>query len=87
MLLDLKLVAQILELIFLQDVLMNSCFIANLHDPSSAQDASTKHYTDTADNLRVLKAGDTMSGVLNMNNNAITNLATPVNNADGVNKV
>jgi len=38
----------------------------DLRDPSSPQDASTKNYTDTADNL---KAGNTMSGVLNMNNN------------------
>jgi len=45
---------------FYQDVLMNSNYIANLHDPNNAQDAATKNYVDTNDNLRVLKGGDTM---------------------------
>jgi len=62
---------------------MNSNYIANLHDPNNAQDAATKNYVDTNDNVRILKAGDTMSGALNMNNNSITNLA---NNGDAVNK-
>jgi len=65
---------------------MNSNLITNVHDPSNAQDAATKNYADTNDNLRVLKAGDTMYGALNMNNNSITNLANPVNSADAVNQ-
>jgi len=69
---------------FYQDVLMNSNYIANLHDPNNAQDAVTKNYVDTNDNLRVLKAGDTMSGALNMNNNSITNLTNPINSGDAV---
>jgi len=47
---------------------------------------ATKNYADINDNLRVLKASDTMSGVLNMNINSLTNLANPVNSADAVNK-
>jgi len=45
-----------------------------------------KNNVDTNDNLRLLKARDTMSGNLNLNNNSITNLATPVNAGDGANK-
>jgi len=71
---------------FYQDVLMNSNYIANLHDPSNAQDAATKNYVDTNDNLRTMKADDTMSGALNMNNNSITNLSNPTNSGDAVNK-
>jgi len=41
---------------------MNNEYIARLRDPFSAQDASTKKYTDTNDNLRVLKTGNTMTG-------------------------
>jgi len=71
---------------FYQDVLLNSNYIANLHDPSNAQDAATKNYADTNDNLRMLKVGDIMSGTLNMNNNSITNLSNPQNSGDAVNK-
>jgi len=65
---------------------MNSNYITNLHDPTHLQDAATKIYVDTNDNLRMLKAGDTMSGTLNMNNNSITNLSNPQNSGDAVNK-
>ena len=49
---------------FYQDIVLNNRFVAGLHDPYSAQDASTKKYTDTNDNLRVRKTGDTMTGSL-----------------------
>ena len=39
-------------------------------------------YVDTQDGLRVLKAGDTMSGTLVMNGNKITTSYTPVNAED-----
>jgi len=71
---------------FYQDVLMNSNTIANIEEPTNLQDAATKNYVDVNDNLRILKAGDTMSGNLNLNNNSITNIATPVNAGDGANK-
>jgi len=38
---------------FYQDVIMNSNLITNLHDSANAQDAATKNYSDTNDNLRV----------------------------------
>ena len=38
---------------FYQSIVLNNRFIAGLRDPCSAQDAPTKKYTDTNDNLRV----------------------------------
>ena len=49
---------------FYHDIVLNNRFVAGVRDPFSAQDASTKKYTDTNDNLRVKKAGDTMTGDL-----------------------
>ena len=50
--------------LFYQDIVLNNKFVAGLRNPNSAQDASTKQYTDTNDSLRVLKTGDTMTGNL-----------------------
>lgn len=41
---------------------------------------------DTQIGLKVAKAGDSMSGTLAMNGNAVTGVLTPVNSTDGVNK-
>jgi len=71
---------------FYQDVILNSYGITNVKDTANAQDAATKNYVDTNDNLRIFKAGDTMSGTLNMNNNSITNVKDPQNNGYAVNK-
>ena len=59
--------------------------ILNMADPTLDQDAETKKYVDDNDNLRVLKAGDTMSGTLNMSKSQITNLANPINGGDASN--
>ena len=49
---------------FYHDFVLNNNFVAGVRDPFSAQDASTKEYTDNNDNLRVKKTGDTMTGDL-----------------------
>lgn len=43
-----------------------SALITNVLTPSASTDAATKGYVDTADGLRVLKAGDLMTGDLQM---------------------
>lgn len=54
--------------------------LQNVADPTAAQDASTKNYADTQGALRVLKAGDTMTGSLAMGTNAVTSTADPTTN-------
>lgn len=62
-------------------------YIYNLLDPSGNQDASTKFYTDTADNLRLLKSGGIMTGILDLSGNRIIKLATGVDDTDCINKL
>ena len=61
--------------------------IANISNGTNPQDAINKQQMDDADNLRVSKAGDTMTGGLNMGGNIITNLPYPSSDImDAVNK-
>lgn len=60
--------------------------ITSLAAPTNAQDATNKTYVDTADALKLAKAGDSMSGVLSMGSNKITNLASPTVNTDAANR-
>ena len=62
--------------------------ITNLHDPSSNQDAATKHYVDNAtatDVLALHKDGsNSPTANINWGGHRITNLADPVNDQDAV---
>ena len=64
----------------------SSATITNLTDPSNPQDASTKNYTDTQDNLKLNLAGGTMSGVIAMGSNKITGVGTPTASTDAATK-
>jgi len=67
-------------------IAMSTNKITGAGDPTSAQDVSTKAYTDAQRDTRVAKTGDTMSGALAMGNNKITGLATPTAGTDVTNK-
>jgi hypothetical protein len=54
--------------------------------PSNSTDATSKGYVDTADALKLNKAGDTMSGALAMGTNKITGLGTPTASTDAATK-
>lgn len=74
---------------------MNTNKITNLANGTTTNDAvnygqlvlkADTTYTDTQDNLRVLKSGDTMTGALSMNTtNKIINLANGYDNNDACN--
>ena len=64
----------------------STTIISGVTDPADAQDAATKKYVDDRGALNVNKAGDTMTGVLNMSNQRITNLPNPNEPNDAVSK-
>jgi hypothetical protein len=67
-------------------IAMGTNKITGAGDPTSAQDVSTKSYTDTQDALKLNLAGGTMSGVIAMGNNKITGLGSPTASADAATK-
>ena len=60
--------------------------ITNVGTPTQSTDAATKGYVDTADALKVNKAGDSMTGALAMGANKITGLADPTAAQDAATK-
>jgi len=61
--------------------------IINLANPNNAQDAATKSYVDTQDNLRLKRDGtDAMTGNLSMGGFKVTGLGTPTTGTDGTTK-
>ena len=54
--------------------------------PSNSTDAASKGYVDTADALKVAKAGDSMTGNLAMGSNKVTGLGTPTASTDAATK-
>ena len=60
--------------------------IANVTNPTNAQDAATKNYVDTADALKLNLSGGTMSGAIAMGSSKITGLGTPSASTDAATK-
>jgi len=68
------------------NIAMGTNSITGMADPSSAQDAATKAYVDTADALKLNLSGGTMSGAIAMGTNAITGMADPSSAQDAATK-
>jgi hypothetical protein len=56
--------------------------ITGLGDPTLAQDAATKTYVDTQDDLKLDLAGGTMTGDIAMGANKVTSSTTPTTDSD-----
>jgi hypothetical protein len=67
-------------------IAMGTAKITGLGDPTSAQDAATKTYVDTADALKLSLSGGTMSGAIAMGTNKITGVGNPTLAQDAATK-
>ena len=67
-------------------IAMGTNKITGMGDPTNAQDAATKTYTDTADALRLALSGGTMSGAIAMGTAKITGLGDPTAAQDAATK-
>ena len=67
-------------------IAMGTAKITGMGDPTNAQDAATKTYTDTADALRLALSGGTMSGAIAMGTAKITGLGDPTAAQDAATK-
>ena len=67
-------------------IAMGTSKITGLGDPTGAQDAATKTYTDTQRDTRLATSGGTMSGAIAMGSNKVTGLAAPTDANDAVTK-
>jgi hypothetical protein len=63
-------------------IAMSTNKITGMGDPTAAQDASTKAYTDTQRDTRLALSGGTMTGAIDMGSSKITTTYTPTDNAD-----
>lgn len=61
--------------------------ITNLGNPDNPQDASTRTYTNTEDDKRLLLTGGILSGELDMGNNLIINVPYPTLPSHAVNRM
>jgi hypothetical protein len=67
-------------------IAMGTSKITGLGNPTSAQDAATKTYVDTADALKLNLTGGTMSGAIAMGTNKITGVGNPTLAQDAATK-
>ena len=65
---------------------LNDQRLTDVADPVAAQDAATKNYVDTNDNLQLSRSGGTMTGDIATGGNRITGLPSPASGSEPVTK-